>query len=59
MSIKQFVQIGRFAPPSRVSTAQAANVLNQERLMIILQYPEKIYEVKDSYKPFGEIEKKN
>lgn len=39
MSIKQFVQIGRFVAPARVSSANAANVLNQERLMIILQYP--------------------
>lgn len=50
--------VGRFVPPARVSSPSAAQHMAQERLIMVVQYPEKIYEVRDLYKPFESIEKK-
>lgn len=43
MSIKQLVQISRFNAPARVSSSAAAITLNNDRMIIIIQYPEKVY----------------
>lgn len=59
MSLRQLQQVGRFALPARVSSSSAANHLANERVIMVIQYPEKIYEVKDLYKQFAEIERKN
>jgi hypothetical protein len=52
MSMRQLVLVGRFAAPGRVSSSAAAAHLAQERVVMVVQYPEKVYEVRDLYKPF-------
>jgi len=39
MSIRQLVQITRFNPPGKVSSNGAAQILNQDRMVFILQFP--------------------
>lgn len=58
MSIRQLVCIPRFATPTRVSSLQASQVLATDRMIFIFQYPEKLYEIKDIYKPFSEVQRK-
>lgn len=56
--MRQLVMVARFVPPARVASLPAAQHLAQERLVMIIQYPEKVYEIKDLYKPFEPIERK-
>lgn len=58
MSMRQLVMVGRFVPPARVSSLSAAQHMAQERLVMVIQYPEKVYEVRDLHKPFEAIERK-
>ena len=45
MSIKQYMRISQFPEPSQVvSSEEASNTLNEDRLMFVIQYPsEKMY----------------
>jgi hypothetical protein len=52
MSIKQLVTIPKMNLPSKVTTQEAADSLNDERMIFVLQYPERLYELKDQYKNF-------
>jgi hypothetical protein len=39
MSIRQLVHIPRFVPPTRVTSAQAAQILATDRMVFVFQYP--------------------
>jgi len=52
MSIKQLVTIPKINLPSRVTTQEAADFLAEDRMIFVLQYPERLYELKDQYKNF-------
>jgi hypothetical protein len=38
MSIHQLITLPKLAPPNRVTTAQAAQTLNNDRMIIVMQY---------------------
>lgn len=65
MSIKQYVRIlnpalgsAAFAePPQFVTSQRNAEILKDDRLMFIIQYPaEKMYELKGIYQNFDKVE---
>ncbi len=59
MSVRQLVTIPRFNAPARVTSKTAAEVLADDRMVFVLQYPERLYELRDQYKSFEGIVCKN
>ena len=55
MSVRQLMTLPRFTPPARVTTPQAAQALINERMVLVMQFPERLYELKDQFKPFEPI----
>jgi hypothetical protein len=60
MSIKQFVQLTRFSSsiPNKTTFEDCVQMFDSDRMVCVIQYPaEKIYELKDKFKNFSDIEK--
>lgn len=55
MAVKQLVTIPKFTAPGRVTSQQAANALNESRMVFVIQYPDRLYELRDNYQPFDKI----
>ena len=55
MSVRQLATIPKFIVPARVTSKEAAEVLKDDRMVFIMQYPDKLYEYREYYKPFESI----
>lgn len=59
MAVRQLATIPKFNIPARVTSRSAAETLKDDRMVFVIQYPERLYEVRDHYKAFEGISCKN
>lgn len=55
MSVRQLATIPKFVIPARVTSKEAAQALRDDRMVFVMQYPDKLYEYRQLYKPFDSI----
>ena len=59
MGVQQLVTLPKFQIPARVTTAESAEISANDRMVFVIQYPDKLYSIRDKYKPFETITSSN
>lgn len=55
MAVSQLATIPKFVSPSRVTSQSAADALLNNRMVFVIQYPDRLFELRDNYKTFEAI----
>ena len=55
MALQQLMTLPKFTPPTRVTSSDAAEIFINDRIVFIIQYPERLYEIRDQYQQFENI----